>query len=224
MSMDDDGVSMSPSGPTPDEFSERLAAPTPTPGGGAAAARVGLYATSLLRMVTSITLSKRAADEGTDAADELRRVEERAVALADELRRLESSDVEAFKAYLEALRLPKATAEERSRRDEARAQAAAHATEVPLAMLGAALEVLELARRLVDLASTLRLRAESDIGGAVELAHASFRAAELNVRVNLPALGDEDRRVLEEWFRKLLARLDELYPRLRRAILGWFGS
>ena len=37
------------------DFAESLAAATPTPGGGAAAARGGLLATSLVRMVTGIS-------------------------------------------------------------------------------------------------------------------------------------------------------------------------
>lgn len=209
---------MPPNPQPPDDFAERLAAPTPTPGGGAAAARVGLIATSLLRMVTSITLSKSEAKPPDDPAllDEVRQVGDGATLLGERFRGLEAADARAFDSYLEALRLPKESTAERQRRDAARRRTALEATDVPLEMLEAAVETVDLARRLADVGSRMRLGAESDVGGAVELAHGAFRAAELTVQVNLPALGEEDRRRVE-------ARHEALRERLRPAYEAFSG-
>ncbi len=208
------------------DFASRLAAATPTPGGGAAAARVGLFATSLLRMAASITLSKTTPEEKSTetALAAVREVSERAAHLGDEFRRLEEADIEAFENYLSSLRLPKTTPQEKSRRQRARLDAARRATEVPLATLETALQTMALCRRLQELGSTLRLRAESDVGGALELAHAAFRAAELNVRSNLPTLEDSERVRLQGRFKECVSQLEHDYPRLRRAMLTWLES
>ena len=69
-------------------FAERLAAPSATPGGGAAAAQVALYAASLLRMVLGITLAK-APPEGSE---ELRLLDDEAQALAEAFRQHDIED------------------------------------------------------------------------------------------------------------------------------------
>ena len=52
------------------DFAESLAAATPTPGGGAAAARGGLLATSLVRMVTGISLQKIEAPDSEEREED----------------------------------------------------------------------------------------------------------------------------------------------------------
>lgn len=208
----------------PPDFAARLAAPTATPGGGAAAARTGLFSTSLLEMVTGLTLAKceGARSKFPDAVAEVDSVAVRARELAGEFRRLERADIAAFSDYMTALRLPKGTPAEKATRRVAVRDAAVSATQVPLRTLEAALGVLELAGRLLQAASTVRLRAESDLGGAVELAHAAFRTAELNVRTNLQVLRETPECAkLEERFRRLRDRFDQEYPVLRRGILEW---
>ncbi len=101
--------------------------------------------------------------------------------------------MEAFEGFLAALRRPKGDDDEVAARRQAIRDATVRATEVPLATLEASVAVLALVRRLVDLAKRVRLRAEADLGGAVELAHGAFRVAEYNIRVNLPGLGDDPR-------------------------------
>lgn len=179
------------------DFAERLGAPTPTPGGGAAAARVGLYASALIRMVTGITLQKIAEGKikGPPPAPEqieaIRKVEAEAVATGRQLSTLELEDQAAFQSYLDALRLPRGTEEEKRRRDEARRGAAWLATAAPLSTMRAALDLLALAASLHELARTTPLKAESDLGASVHLAHAAFNVADLNVQANLAELSPE---------------------------------
>ncbi len=214
--------------PPADDFAEALAVATATPGGGAAAARAGQLATALLRMVTGISLEKAPKDEeGENAATwtEVRSITDRAVELSERFRTLESADMAAFEGFLDALRLPKGTDEEKAVRRTAMRDATVTATEVPLDTLEASVDVLVLARELYDVASKVRLRAEADLGGAVELAHAAFRGAELNVRVNLPGLKNDDRLAgLEARWDKLNAVFESRYQSLRADVIEWLES
>jgi formiminotetrahydrofolate cyclodeaminase len=213
-----------------DSFAERLAAATPTPGGGAAAARVGLYACSLLRMVTGITLAKlskaKPGPAGASAATPeaaVRAIEaagDDAAAIGRRFQALELEDMAAFQSYLDALRLPRGSPELDERRREARRTAAARATDAPVATIRTARDTLLLSRRLQELSRSTPLKAESDMGAAVELAMAACRVAELNIRVNLPELAPEKQEsVVEEW-KRLSHEASALYEELRRALAG----
>lgn len=206
-----------------DPFAERLAAPTPTPGGGAAAARAGLHAASLLRMVTGITLAK-IKQAPTEAVLKLKASAERAEKLSAVFESLEKADMAAFEAYLEALRLPRSTLAEIEKRRTASQAAAAQATEVPLAMLEAARDVLLAVKELLELSRTIPMKAESDLGGAIELACASFRMAELNVRVNLSSLAPEKAVQMRARWKDLEGQVTTLSPALRDALLRKLGE
>ncbi|MEM7234947.1 MAG: cyclodeaminase/cyclohydrolase family protein [Planctomycetota bacterium] len=200
-------------------FAEQLASSAPTPGGGAAAARVGRYATSLLRMVTSITLTK-SKNLTPEATRRVKALDASAVSLAGRFDELEAEDMAAFEGFLDAMRLPKGSDDEKATRKAAMRAAAKRATDAPVATLDAALETLSAAGDLIELGSEIRLRAESDVGCAVELAAAAFRAAEYNVCVNLSGLGE----LRAEYEAKLAERkqsLEERYPKLRAAVLDW---
>jgi len=203
-----------------DPFAERLASPTPTPGGGAAAARAGLHASALLRMVAGITLLKLKQDESSEAAVALSAALKKAEELGAIFESLEEEDIAAFEAYLKALRLPRSTPAEIEMRRLACQSAAALATDVPLAMLEASMEILFLAKKLLDLSRTTPLKAESDLGGAVELASASFRMAELNIRVNLPQVSPEKGSQVRSRWKDLAAGMRRLSSDLREAVLA----
>ena len=107
------------------------------------------------------------------AASAIRTALEEAVQLGGRFQALEAADVAAFQGFLDALRLPRGTAEEKERRRQARMAAAARATDVPVDTISAATDVLLLCQRLLELSRTTPLRAESDLGAAVELSIAA---------------------------------------------------
>ena len=193
------------------DFAERLASPTPTPGGGAAAARVGLLASSLLRMVIGLTRKKVGVE---DAAAELEAAAGQASSLSERFRALETADVEVFEGFMEALRLPRGSQEEKERREFARRDSAARATRVPLDLLGTVVATLKLARRLQDVAGRTPLAAASDLTCAVEFARAAFQAGELNVDANLPYLEASVAARATEEREQLREELEALYGEL----------
>ena len=152
-----------------------------------------------------------------DDMERLRNLEEKAAALSREFESLESDDVAAFEGYLHACRMPRSTPEEKRARDTARAAAATRATSVPMATLEAARDALLTAEALLELSRRTPLGAESDLFAAVELASSCFRAAELNVAVNLPQLPSEEATAARERWIRLRTEIDDLCARLRAA-------
>ena len=124
--------------------------------------------------------------------------------------------MEAFEGFLAAGRLPRSTEEEKGKRREARAEAARKATDVPLEMLRTALGLLVLSQGILDLSAATRLKAESDLGAAVELAHAAARVAALNIGANLPFLSAEARGEVQSSWRDLEGSISALYASLHQ--------
>ena len=184
----------------PDRFLDRLAAGTPTPGGGSAAAHAGAMAAALVAMVGRLTLGRKKYAEVQGQVEKI-------VASADGLRsRLEaavSQDAQAFEAVLAANRLPADSDELQQLRQAAREKATLRAGEVPLAVAADCARVLDLA---LEIASVGNLNAISDAGVAGDLALAGLSGAALNVRVNAPGL--QDPQSAKRWLDQLAALQD----------------
>ncbi len=209
-------------------FAERLAAATPTPGGGAAAARTGLHATSLLRMVTGLTLHRLKGASQAGAGETLSAIHEEAMGLSKKLRDLEIADVEAFESLLEAnrnVRGFKEPAAGLARSEGPVATAARAATEVPIRMLQAYEQVLQLIGKLLDTARqhTLSLRAGGDLGGAIELIRAASRTACLNIQINLPQLSIAIAGELRQAQEQLEAEIEKRCDRLRAEVVRQYA-
>ena len=168
-----------------DEFLSALASPTPTPGGGTAAAIAGAMGTALLMMVAGLEKTKsNTADEKAAlmaAAGGLKPIRARLMSLADD-------DAASFDAVMAAYRLPKAGDEEKAARTQAIQAALRGATEIPLETLRACAKALEHARVVADCGNR---SAESDVGVAIGLLKAAAKGAAANVRSNLGGLKDE---------------------------------
>ena len=211
------------------DFAESLAAATPTPGGGAAAARGGLLATSLVRMVTGISLQKMETPDSEERDENLGQAllegtGDSARKLGERFRALETADIAVFDDFMSAIRLPKESEDEIASRKMALRDAAEKATDVPLDTLAACLEIFELIDGLLDAASirTVRLGADSDLGAALEFSNAAFRAAELNINANLSMLKDDPRlEALSARYSALRERFEEDLPVLRTRVLDW---
>jgi len=192
---------------------DRLAAGTPTPGGGSAAAFAGAMAASLVGMVGRLTLGKK------KYAGVLPQIES-IVAEADKLRRdLQSAaeeDAQAFDAVMDAMRLPKDTPAQASERQAAIERATHRAALVPLRSAEAAARVAELAAEGARIGN---VNALSDAASAGLLAAACLRAAGLNVRVNAREVAD--REAAGAWERSLAeaeARLETAEAGMRQAL------
>jgi methenyltetrahydrofolate cyclohydrolase len=155
------------------EFLDRLASRTATPGGGGAAAVTAALAAGLVAMAArfSVTQLPEASDLAV-RADELRR---RAANLAD-------IDARAYQAVLDARRLPA----DGGQRQQGMREALAGAAAVPLEISEIGAQLAEMARRVAQ-AGNPNLRGDA-LTGAV-LAAAAARSAACLVDINV-GLGD----------------------------------
>ncbi|MEO0324937.1 MAG: cyclodeaminase/cyclohydrolase family protein, partial [Myxococcota bacterium] len=159
------------------------ASAAPTPGGGSVAALAGAFGAGLVAMAVDVTEARRK-DGALDAEREA------LAALIAGLRAAADEDREVFEAFMEALRLPKATGEERRRREAAKVQAARRATEAPLAAAARMRDALALAETL---RARVRKSVVSDVDAGADLLRGAVHAALRNVDINLPALPEGER-------------------------------
>ena len=171
-------------------YLDALAAATPAPGGGSAAGVAGAMGAALVEMVAGLSLAKSGAQGGEHSALQ-QAVLERARSARAELLQLADDDAVAYGAFMEALKLPKSSDDERTARTSAISTAAQRAAEVPLATLRAVVAVAEAARSILDKSL---LAAASDLEVAARFARAAGESAAENVEANLPYIDDPQTR------------------------------
>ena len=196
---------------TVEEFSDALAAGTPTPGGGSAAALSGTLAASLALMVCDLTLGRERYAAHEEA---VRSIRERAGALRRDLLALVDRDAEAYGEVMRALRMPKESEAQKRDRATALAHANLFATETPIATAEACAALMGL---VIELARKGNVNAVSDVGSAALLAYAGLRAAVMNVRVNLKGIKDQEKAAKA---RERVRRLEIDAERLREEALA----
>ncbi|MCL1791416.1 MAG: cyclodeaminase/cyclohydrolase family protein [Peptococcaceae bacterium] len=165
-----------------EKFLKEAAGPSPTPGGGSAAAYSGALAAAMLSMAAQLTTEK-----DTDAKD-LHKVEDivrEATVCLQRLKEGVQRDIAVFDAFMETLRLPHTTDAEKQDRGGKLRLAYFDATESPLSIAENALRVIELA---CDLAPICNRNVVSDVGVAAALAHGTFCAALWSVEINLVSM------------------------------------
>src|SRR6187455_2392837 len=168
------------------ELLDAFASPTPTPGGGSAAALSGAVAASLLVMVAAMPKTRNGTPEDRAALDEalprLQTLQKRLTSLIDE-------DASSYDAVVAAYKLPKATDDEKAARKAAVREAMRGATDVPLETARASLAV---ARLTQVIAAHGNPNAKSDASVAVGLAMQAAGGARANVEINVDSVGDAD--------------------------------
>lgn len=166
------------------KFIDDVAAGTPAPGGGSAAAYAGALAAALALMNARLTVGKkRYADVEQEVFEIIEQTEPLRAALTESIEK----DAKSYDGVMEAMRLPKGTEAEIAARDEAILKASLVAAQVPLQSARDCLAVLKLAKRMCEIGNE---NAISDAAAGAHMAKAGFMAAGLNVRINL--LGYDD--------------------------------
>jgi len=166
-------------------FLDALAAGTPAPGGGSAAAHAAALAAALLAMVARLTVDRK---KYAGVREEMLSLLAEVETLRQSLQSAVAEDAAAFEAVMSARRLPKGSDEENLAAAQALRAATLRAAEVPLGVARNAKRLLELALSAAERANVATL---TDAGSAGHLAHAALQAALLNVRVNVLSLADD---------------------------------
>ncbi len=167
------------------EFCNETLSDSPAPGGGSVSALCGALGVSLGGMVANLSASKRGWENRTG---EFSTWAVQAQWIKDKLLFLVDEDTRAFNAFMEAVRLPNATDEERRLRTEAKEKAGKNAAEVPL-------QVMEIAFSAYELLEAMAIQGNpasvTDAGVGAMCIHTSIAGAEMNVRINLGGIADQ---------------------------------
>jgi formiminotetrahydrofolate cyclodeaminase len=166
-------------------FRDATASAEPTPGGGSVAMVSASLGLGLVIMALEITAKKPEPGSEAKLGDLLREARE----LLAQLSHFADQDVAVFQAYMAALKMPKATDEEKSKRKGAMDAALIKATTAPLEAARACLRALDIAERAAELSS---VRVISDVGAGASLLQGAVSAVLLNVDINLPGIKQAD--------------------------------
>ena len=194
-------------------FIEELAAPTPTPGGGSAAAYAGAMGAGLVAMVAGLTIGKK---KYADVEAEMQAVRVVAENLRKELTQAVDDDASAFEALMGTFKLPKGTDVEKAARSTAIVKATLNAAHIPLHVSEQVLKVMDLAFKCVKNGNA---NAMSDAMSGFALCRAALTAAGYNVRININSLEDRSagEKMLAE-LTKIEAKADALENEIRQAM------
>lgn len=165
-------------------FVDEVSSDSPAPGGGSVAALAGSLGAALAAMVANLTVGKKGYEASWQAMAQLAT---RAQAVKEQLAWAVDADTQAFNSVMEAMRLPKASADEQAVRTAAIQAGYKAAANVPLETAKACLLALELAGEAVD----GNRNSASDAGVAALMARAGVHGAALNVLINLGTIEDE---------------------------------
>jgi methenyltetrahydrofolate cyclohydrolase len=172
------------------EYLSALAAATPVPGGGSAAALAGAMGSGLLCMVTRIALRKA---KDAPAQDALRWLEIEFERCLEDLQVLSQEDIDAYDAVVLARK-------ETGRESRRFADAVAEATRVPLDTADAADRALRIAERLRPLVLPTTA---SDFEVGVDLLEAAYKGGLANAAINLPDLHEDSRDQFQQKYEAL---------------------
>ena len=141
-------------------------------------------------MVCNLTLNK---EKYASVHDEIEEVLERCEHTRDRLLDIVDKDTEAFNKVMDAIKLPKDTEEEQKKRKKELQKALKGAALVPLETARLCAEVIELSKVVAQKGNQNSI---TDAASSAIIAEAGFRAAILNVKINLASI--KDKKFVEE--------------------------
>ena len=171
-------------------FLDEVASESPAPGGGSVAALAGALGAALSAMVCNLTLNK---EKFASVHDEIEEVLERCEHTRERLTDIIDKDTEAFNKVIDAIKLPKDTEEEQKKRKKELQKALKGAALVPLETARLCAEVIELSKVVAQKGNQNSI---TDAASSAIIAEAGFRAAILNVKINLASI--KDKKFVEE--------------------------
>lgn len=165
-------------------FINRLASDEPTPGGGAAVGIGASMGVAAIMMAMRFSDTDRLEDEQRKS---LKTALERLEFSKDKFWELVAADEEGFQPLAKAYQMPKSTAEEKQKRQEAIEQGLAIASQAPARLLEEVRVVLNIVDDIFPLVKRVII---SDIGVGTQLLLAAANASNLNLSINMRSMKD----------------------------------
>mgnify|MGYP000985252483 FL=1 len=168
------------------DFADTTASESPAPGGGSVSAYVGALGAALGTMVANLSAGKKGWEKQigyfSDFADKGQAIKDKLLYLVDE-------DTRAFNAIITAVRMPKATDEEKQMRKNAMHEATRYAIQIPLEVMKTAFDAFELVDAMVKKGNVNSI---SDAGVGGLCLKTAIYGAYLNVKINCAGFDDEN--------------------------------
>lgn len=168
------------------QFVESIAARTSAPGGGSASALIAAVGVGLATMVSRLTQGIRKFE---DVENNMREIIPTLFDITNNLIPMIDADTDAFNDYMDAIRLPKNTDEEKEIRFQKMQEGLKKAIEVPLTTMRIGDSAWD---SMIETAKFGNIASKSDVEvGAVAL-QTGIWGAYKNVLINMPGIKDED--------------------------------
>ena len=161
---------------------------SPAPGGGSVMGIVGSLACALAGMVGHLTINKKVFKELTDKEkNDFNKAIENIKEIKIKLMEIVDKDSESFNIFMEAMKLPKNTEEEKLIRKNAISKASIKATENPFNTLKYCYELMPLFETVLKYGNTNLI---TDIASAYILIYCASKGSILNININIPLIDD----------------------------------
>jgi len=165
---------------------DESASSAPTPGGGSVSAMVGCLGTAMVAMVGNLTVGK---EKYKDYEAQVKVILDKAYAAISKLEKLVDEDMAAFGYFMDVLKMPKETEEQKKDRAEKMQIALKKATDTPLEIARVCLDALKIAEELSTIGNK---GAISDVGVGAYVAEAALNSVLLSVDINVPSIKDTE--------------------------------
>ena len=185
------------------KFIEAIAARTSAPGGGSASAAIAAIGVGLGCMVARLTQGVRKFE---DVEQEMRLAIPPLYETTNKLIPMIDADTNAFNDYLEAVRMPKNTPEEKAARNDAMQNGLKKAIEVPLKTMRLGDSAWNY---LLEVAKCGNIASKSDVEVGSRSLETGIWGAYKNVLINLPGIVDED------FKKKITAEAEQIVKRAK---------
>lgn len=185
-------------------FIKQAGSSSPTPGGGSVAALIAALGASMTSMVGNLSQGEKFAPIQPQVAVVIEQMNSLTIACEELLH----DDITSFNKYMQALKLPKITDEEKLLRKNALHEATIHAIDVPLRLI----EVCRVGMVCThSIAASANKNVISDLGIGAILFEAAAQSALLTIEINLASLKDmELKREYSDKLSSLIRDIEDL--------------
>ena len=171
---------------TAKELANETASESMAPGGGSVAAYCGALGVSLATMVANLSANKPGWEDKVEVFSDWA---VKGQAMKRDLLFLVDEDTRSFNGIIDAIRMPKDTAEDKAARLEAIEKASQYAAEIPYQVMQKAYEAKDLLQAMLDMGNKPSI---TDAGVGALCCLTAIEGAYMNVRVNTKDLNDKE--------------------------------
>lgn len=176
------------------DYINHVDSPSPAPGGGSVMGVVGSLACALAGMVGHLTINKNKFKElSEEEKNNFNKAIEKIKEIKIKLMETVDKDAESFNIFMDAMKLPKNTEEEKLIRKEAISEAAIKSTQTPFDILKYSYELISLFDIILKYGNSGVI---TDIASAYILIYGASKGSVLNININMPLI--EDKNFLEK--------------------------